>query len=129
MESMTRGVHSARWRIAQAHSAICLPFTVRPFQRMSGIATATSELLACVAHTKTRILDTRKTVPGLRLLDKWAVRIGEGCCLGCVTVVLMALVLMVASDLSSVGAQFTWRIHRFCIAKRPSRGLCVFVLL
>ena len=47
-------------------------------QRMSGIATATSRYVAAVAHTRARILDTRKTVPGLRLLDKWAVVLGGG---------------------------------------------------
>jgi nicotinate-nucleotide pyrophosphorylase (carboxylating) len=47
-------------------------------QRMSGIATATSRYVAAVAGTRARILDTRKTVPGLRLLDKWAVLLGGG---------------------------------------------------
>lgn len=47
-------------------------------QRMSGIATATSRYVAAVAGTRARILDTRKTVPGLRLLDKWAVVLGGG---------------------------------------------------
>lgn len=47
-------------------------------QRMSGIATATAQMMAAVAHTDCIILDTRKTVPGLRHLDKWAVRIGGG---------------------------------------------------
>lgn len=47
-------------------------------QRMSGIATETSRYVAAVAGTCTHILDTRKTVPGLRLLDKMAVRHGGG---------------------------------------------------
>ncbi len=47
-------------------------------QRMSGIATATRECVDAIAHTKAKILDTRKTAPGLRLLDKMAVRIGGG---------------------------------------------------
>ena len=47
-------------------------------QRMSGIATATSRYVAAVEGTRARILDTRKTVPGLRLLDKWAVLLGGG---------------------------------------------------
>jgi len=47
-------------------------------QRMSGIATMTRRYLAAVAGTKARILDTRKTVPGLRTLDKQAVRFGGG---------------------------------------------------
>jgi nicotinate-nucleotide pyrophosphorylase (carboxylating) len=47
-------------------------------QRMSGIATTTRKLVDAVSGTKTRILDTRKTVPGLRVLDKYAVRCGGG---------------------------------------------------
>lgn len=47
-------------------------------QRMSGIATITRRYVEAVAGTRAVILDTRKTVPGLRLLDKWAVRLGGG---------------------------------------------------
>jgi len=47
-------------------------------QRMSGIATLTSKFVEQVKHTKARIIDTRKTAPGLRLLDKMAVKIGGG---------------------------------------------------
>ncbi len=47
-------------------------------QRMSGIATATRRYVDAVAGTGTRILDTRKTAPGLRALDKLAVRLGGG---------------------------------------------------
>lgn len=47
-------------------------------QRMSGIATATRRFVEAVAGTRAVILDTRKTAPGLRLLDKLAVRIGGG---------------------------------------------------
>src|SRR5438309_1886300 len=46
-------------------------------QRMSGIATLTNEFVKAVANTKTKVLDTRKTIPGLRALDKYAV-----CCSG-----------------------------------------------
>lgn len=48
-------------------------------QRMSGIATTTAAMVAAVQGTGCRVLDTRKTVPGLRTLDKWAVLIGGGC--------------------------------------------------
>jgi len=48
------------------------------FQRMCGIATATRQYVEAVSGTKAKILDTRKTVPGLRILDKYAVRIGGG---------------------------------------------------
>jgi nicotinate-nucleotide pyrophosphorylase (carboxylating) len=47
-------------------------------QRMSGIATCTRQYVDAVAGTKTKILDTRKTAPGLRLLDKYAVSCGGG---------------------------------------------------
>lgn len=48
------------------------------FQRMCGIATQTSKYVQAVHGTKAKILDTRKTVPGLRLLDKMAVKTGGG---------------------------------------------------
>ena len=47
-------------------------------QRMSGIATLTDEYIRAVDGTSASITDTRKTVPGLRLLDKYAVSIGGG---------------------------------------------------
>ena len=47
-------------------------------QRMSGIATLTRKFVDAVSGTKARILDTRKTAPGLRLIDKYAVRCGGG---------------------------------------------------
>jgi nicotinate-nucleotide pyrophosphorylase (carboxylating) len=47
-------------------------------QRMSGIATFTRKFVEAVQGTKARILDTRKTAPGLRVIDKYAVRCGGG---------------------------------------------------
>jgi nicotinate-nucleotide pyrophosphorylase (carboxylating) len=47
-------------------------------QRLSGIATVTRKFVDAVAGTKAHILDTRKTIPGLRALDKYAVRCGGG---------------------------------------------------
>ncbi|HSJ12321.1 MAG TPA: carboxylating nicotinate-nucleotide diphosphorylase, partial [Gillisia sp.] len=47
-------------------------------QRMSAIATKTNEYAEILKGTKTKILDTRKTTPGIRALEKWAVRIGGG---------------------------------------------------
>ena len=46
--------------------------------RMSGVATATAQLSEAVAGTTAQITDTRKTMPGLRLLDKYAVTVGGG---------------------------------------------------
>lgn len=47
-------------------------------QRMSGIATGTATYVAAVAGTRARIVDTRKTTPGLRALERYAVRCGGG---------------------------------------------------
>ena len=47
-------------------------------QRMSAIATKTHEFVALLKGTKTQILDTRKTTPGIRALEKWAVKIAGG---------------------------------------------------
>jgi nicotinate-nucleotide pyrophosphorylase (carboxylating) len=47
-------------------------------QRMSGIATLTAQYVAAVAGTRARIVDTRKTTPGLRLVERYAVRCGGG---------------------------------------------------
>jgi nicotinate-nucleotide pyrophosphorylase (carboxylating) len=47
-------------------------------QRMSGIATKTNQIVEILKPYHTKVLDTRKTTPGLRYLEKWAVRIGGG---------------------------------------------------
>jgi len=47
-------------------------------QRMSGIATKTNRIVTALKPYKTQVLDTRKTTPGLRYLEKWAVKIGGG---------------------------------------------------
>lgn len=48
-------------------------------QRMSGIATMTDKYVQRLKGTHTRVLDTRKTTPGMRMLEKQAVKIGGGC--------------------------------------------------
>jgi nicotinate-nucleotide pyrophosphorylase (carboxylating) len=48
-------------------------------QRMSGIATTTRRYVKRLEGTRTRVLDTRKTTPGMRILEKEAVRLGGGC--------------------------------------------------
>ena len=48
-------------------------------QRMSGIATITNKYVKLLEGTKCRVLDTRKTTPGMRIMEKDAVRIGGGC--------------------------------------------------
>jgi nicotinate-nucleotide pyrophosphorylase (carboxylating) len=63
-------VHNARVILS------CERVILNVIQRMSGIATLTRRYVDAVAGTKTTILDTRKTAPGLRVLDKYAVRCG-----------------------------------------------------
>ncbi|HTK21412.1 MAG TPA: carboxylating nicotinate-nucleotide diphosphorylase [Mucilaginibacter sp.] len=47
-------------------------------QRMSGVATKTHQIVELLKGTGTKVLDTRKTTPGMRYLEKWAVKIGGG---------------------------------------------------
>lgn len=47
-------------------------------QRMSGIATYTNSVAKLLAGTKTKLLDTRKTTPNMRIFEKYAVRVGGG---------------------------------------------------
>jgi len=61
------------WSLLQAERLV-----LNVMQRMSGIATRTAEYVAHLEGTSTRVLDTRKTTPGMRLLEKEAVRIGGG---------------------------------------------------
>jgi len=56
----------------------CVRVILNFLQRLSGIATLTRKFVDAVSGTKAKILDTRKTVPGLRMLDKYAVRCGGG---------------------------------------------------
>ena len=53
-------------------------FVLNVMQRMSAIATKTNFFVNLLKGTKTQILDTRKTTPGIRALEKWAVNIGGG---------------------------------------------------
>ena len=56
----------------------CERTVLNGMQRMSAIATKTKSFVDLLKGTKTKILDTRKTTPGLRMLEKWAVKIGGG---------------------------------------------------
>jgi nicotinate-nucleotide pyrophosphorylase (carboxylating) len=64
--------HNARVILA------CERVILNLMQRMSGIATLTRRYVDAIAGTSAKVLDTRKTVPGLRVLDKYAVRCGGG---------------------------------------------------
>jgi len=56
----------------------CERLVLNIMQRMSGVATLTSKYVNQLHGLKTKVLDTRKTTPGMRLLDKWAVKLGGG---------------------------------------------------
>ena len=56
----------------------CERVILNVLQRLSGVATTTRKYVDAIHGTKARILDTRKTAPGLRVLDKYAVRCGGG---------------------------------------------------
>ncbi len=65
--------------MGQARSILLAERTLLNFmQRMSGIATLTRRFVDAVEGTGCRVLDTRKTTPGLRAVEKWAVRLGGG---------------------------------------------------
>lgn len=53
-------------------------FVLNSMQRMSAIATKTHAFAEILKGTKTKVLDTRKTTPGIRAIEKWAVKIGGG---------------------------------------------------
>jgi nicotinate-nucleotide pyrophosphorylase (carboxylating) len=76
---VTRGRELATVQYAAPVLLSCERVILNLLQRLSGIATATRRYVDEIAGTKARILDTRKTVPGLRLLDKYAVTCGGGC--------------------------------------------------
>src|SRR5437879_12480306 len=65
-------LHNARVMLS------CERVVLNLLQRLSGIATLTRKFVEAVGGTKATILDTRKTAPGLRMLDKYAVRCGGG---------------------------------------------------
>jgi len=71
-------VTAARMRASMRALLTCERTALNLLQRMSGIATATRSYVEAVAGTPVEVLDTRKTAPGLRLLDKAAVACGGG---------------------------------------------------
>jgi len=87
-------------------------------QRMSGIATLTRRFVEAVRGTGTVILDTRKTAPGLRVLDKWAVQLGGGQNHRCG---LYDMVLIKDNHIAAVGsiAEAVTRVRAMDTRKRP----------
>jgi nicotinate-nucleotide pyrophosphorylase (carboxylating) len=75
---MTKGEQIAVIRHNARVILSCERVILNFLQRMSGVATMTRKFVDRVAGTRARILDTRKTVPGLRVIDKYAVRCGGG---------------------------------------------------
>lgn len=75
---LLRGMTIATVRGSVASMLTAERVALNYLQRMSGIATATASYMKLVEGTKVRIMDTRKTVPGLRTFDKLAVRHGRG---------------------------------------------------
>lgn len=89
-------------------------------QRLSGIATTTSRYVRAIKGTKARIYDTRKTLPGWRLLEKYAVRCGGGHNhrLG-----LYDGILIKDNHLAELGRNFPEKLRRIVEEARNVRGL------
>jgi nicotinate-nucleotide pyrophosphorylase (carboxylating) len=89
-------------------------------QRLSGIATTTSRYVRAIKGTKARIYDTRKTLPGWRLLEKYAVRCGGGYNhrLG-----LYDGILIKDNHLAELGRNFPAKLRRIVNEARRVRGL------
>ncbi len=89
-------------------------------QRLSGIATTTSRYVRAIKGTKARIYDTRKTLPGWRLLEKYAVRCGGGYNhrLG-----LYDGILIKDNHLAELGKNFPAKLRRIVNEARRVRGL------
>jgi nicotinate-nucleotide pyrophosphorylase (carboxylating) len=75
---VTKGQHVAVVRHNARVLLSCERVMLNLLQRLGGIATLTRQFVDAIAGTKARILDTRKTVPGIRALDKYAVTCGGG---------------------------------------------------
>jgi nicotinate-nucleotide pyrophosphorylase (carboxylating) len=77
-DRVTRGVQFGTVRGSARSILVAERIALNFMQRMSGIATATAEMVAAAEGHPAQILETRKTVPGLRVIDKWAVLLGGG---------------------------------------------------
>ena len=77
-DSLCSGDEIVRITGSQKHLLTCERLALNILQRFSGIATLTAKFVSAVNGTGARIVDTRKTAPGLRELEKYAVRLGGG---------------------------------------------------
>jgi nicotinate-nucleotide pyrophosphorylase (carboxylating) len=89
-------------------------------QRLSGIATTTSRYVRAVKGTKAKIYDTRKTLPGWRLLEKYAVRCGGGYNH---RIGLYDGILIKDNHLAELGPNFSARLRRLVAEARAIKGL------
>lgn len=77
-QTIYRGTSFAEMRGRARSMLTAERLVLNVMQRMSGIATATRRFVDAARGHPAKILDTRKTAPGLRMLDKWAVKLGGG---------------------------------------------------
>lgn len=77
-ESVRAGTTVGSVRGNAASIMVAERLALNVMQRMSGVASATARMVGAVGQSGCHILDTRKTAPGLRFLDKWAVLLGGG---------------------------------------------------
>jgi nicotinate-nucleotide pyrophosphorylase (carboxylating) len=77
-DSLKPGNHVLRVTGAARSILACERLVLNCMQRMSGIASYTHQLVNLIDHTSARLLDTRKTTPNFRMMEKWAVVIGGG---------------------------------------------------
>jgi len=89
-------------------------------QRLSGIATTTSRYVRAIKGTRAKIYDTRKTLPGWRLLEKYAVRCGGGYNH---RIGLYDGVLIKDNHLAELGKDFSTRIKRLVAEAQKLKGL------
>jgi nicotinate-nucleotide pyrophosphorylase (carboxylating) len=89
-------------------------------QRLSGIATTTSRYVRAVKGTKAKIYDTRKTLPGWRLLEKYAVRCGGG---HNHRIGLYDGILIKDNHLAELGSDFPARLRKVIVEAKKVKGL------
>jgi len=112
-------------RIAGVEGPLCSMLTAERvllnfLQRLSGIATTTAKYVRAVEGTKARIYDTRKTTPGWRLLEKYAVRCGGGYNhrLG-----LYDGILIKDNHLAQLGRDFSPKLKKIIVEARKLKGV------
>lgn len=125
-DAVTSGTHFGTVSGSARSILIAERLALNLLQRMSGVATATRRLVDAVKHTNTRILDTRKTLPGLRVVEKLAVRIGGGTNhrFG-----LFDMVLIKDNHVSASGgvSAAVTNVHQFLASKNAAAGSTIAI--